>query len=153
MQALVVYFSKFGNTRMVAEAIGTEFQPCGNARVVSFDELTAEDLSGVDLMIMGCPTHRMNLPEAVCPIFEALPKRVLRGAPAAAFDTSYKMSKWLMPFTASKKLVGKLRKLGGKKIIAPETFFVEERQGPLYPGELERAKTWAKLVMQRAGLR
>ena len=60
------------------------------------------------------------------------------------------MSKWLMPFTASKKLVGKLRKLGGKKVIAPETFFVEERQGPLYPGELERAKVWAQIILERA---
>ncbi|MBN2499679.1 MAG: flavodoxin family protein [Anaerolineales bacterium] len=152
MQALVVYFSKFGNTHKVAEVIGAEFRTRGEARVINLNELAADDLRGVDLLVIGTPTHRMNLPEVVRPIFEELPKRALRGAPVAAFDTSYKMSKCLMPFTAAKKLVGKLRKLGGKKIIAPETFFVEDRQGPLYPGELERAKTWAKLVMRRAGL-
>ena len=150
MQSLVVYFSKFGNTRMVAEAIGEVLKDKGDARVVNLEVLTPEDLQGVDLLVMGSPTHRMNLPEVVRPIFEKLPKRILRGAPVAAFDTSYKMSKWLMPFTASKKLGGKLRKLGGKKIIAPETFFVEESQGPLYAGELERAKAWAQTILERA---
>ncbi len=28
---------------------------------------------------MGSPTHRMNLPEAVRPVLEALPRRALKG--------------------------------------------------------------------------
>jgi len=53
------------------------------------------------------------------------------------------MSPWLEPFTASKRLSGKLRKLGGKRLVPPETFHVVEREGPLYDGELERAMEWA----------
>ena len=149
MDTLVVYFSKFGNTRKVAEAIAERLKSEGPVRLVSMDRLTVSDLDGVDLVVMGSPTHRMNLPEAVRPVFETLPRRVLRGAPVAAFDTSYKLSAWLARFTAAPKLAQKLRKLGGKRVVPPETFHVVESEGPLYDGEIERAKAWAELILGR----
>ncbi len=149
MNALVVYFSKFGNTQKVAEAIAEALETAGSSRALSLEQLTASDMSDVDLIVMGSPTHRMNLPEGVRPMLEALPKRILRGTPAAAFDTSYKMSAFLARFTASKKLAQKLRKLGGRRIVPPETFHVVEREGPLYDGEIERARAWAKMILER----
>lgn len=146
MNVLVVYFSKFGNTRKVAETIGESLSAAGSVRVISSDQLTASDLADADLVVMGSPTHRMNLPEAVRPVFDGLPRRVLRGTPVAAFDTSYKMSWWLAHFTAARRLAKKLRKLGGKQVVAPETFHVMEREGPLYDGELERAQRWAESI-------
>lgn len=146
MNVLVVFFSKFGNTRKVAETIGESLGAAGSVRVISSEQLTASDLADADLVVMGSPTHRMNLPEAVRPVFDGLPRRVLRGTPVAAFDTSYKMSRWLAHFTAARKLAKKLRKLGGKQIVSPETFHVMEREGPLYDGELERAKRWAESI-------
>jgi hypothetical protein len=92
----------------------------------------------------------MNLPEALRPILEVLPRRCLRGVNFAAFDTSYKMSAWLQPFTASKKLSRKLRKLGGKRLVPPETFHVVEREGPLYDGELERAREWVLALLKQS---
>lgn len=147
MNALVVYFSKFGNTQKVAETIAEVLESAGAVRIISLDQLAASDLNDVDLIVMGSPTHRMNLPEAVRPVFEALPKRILRGTPVAAFDTSYKMSALLARFTAAKKLARQLRKLGGKRIVSPETFHVLEREGPLYEGEIERAKAWATTIL------
>ena len=149
MKSLVIYFSKFGNTQMVAEAIAEVLRSAGSVRVMSADQLTVSDLKEVDLVVMGSPTHNMNLPKAVRPVFETLPKRVLRGILVAAFDTSYKMSWWLNHFTASKRLSKKLRKLGGKQIVPPETFLVTEREGPLYDGEIERARAWAGLILEK----
>jgi flavodoxin len=149
MKALVVCFSKFGNTRMVAEAIGEILRAKGSARVISTEQLDKTDFEGVDLVIMGSPTHRMNLPEAVRPVLKALPRRVLRGAAIAAFDTSYKMSPWLAPFTAAPRLARKLRKLGGKRVVPAETFYVTGREGPLYEGEIERAEAWAQSILER----
>jgi flavodoxin len=153
MKSLVVYYSKFGNTQKVAEAIAETLASAGPARVISMDQLGVSDLHEVDLVVMGSPTHRMNLPEAVRPVFEALPRRVLRGTPVAAFDTSYKMSRWLAPFTAARKLASRLRKLGGKRVVPPETFHVVGRDGPLYEGEIERARTWAASILQRVEAR
>ena len=95
MNALVVYYSKFGNTQEVAEAVAGILGSRGTASVISMDEMTTSDLAGSDLVVMGSPTHRMNLPEAVRPLLADLPKRTLGRTPVAAFDTSYKMSAWL----------------------------------------------------------
>jgi flavodoxin len=136
----------------VAEAIGAVSGLQGTVRVVSLDELGAEDLEEAALVIRGSPTHRMNLPEGVRAKFEILPRRVLKGKPVAAFDTSYKMNWFLSQITAAKKLAQKLRKLGGKRVVPPETFHVMAAKGPLYEGELERARHWAGVVLQKAGI-
>jgi flavodoxin len=151
MNALVVYFSKFGNTQRVAAAIAGTIGPEGIASAVSMDEVTVSDLAGSDLVIMGSPTHRMNLPEAVRPMLKRLPRRALLGTPVAAFDTSYKMSPWLARFTAAGKLDKRLRKLGGKRVVPSETFLVVEREGPLYDGEIERARAWAGSIVKQLG--
>lgn len=148
MNVLVVYFSKFGHTRMIAEEIAQALQAYGPVSAIAADQLQPVQLNGLDLLIFGTPTHRMNLPEALRPILEALPRRCLRGVNFAAFDTSYKMSPWLEPFTASKRLSSKLRKLGGKRLVPPQTFHVVEREGPLYDGELERAREWGLFLLQ-----
>jgi flavodoxin len=149
VNTLVVYFSKFGHTQMIAESIAEEIKSAGPVRLLSSDQLKASDMEIVDLVVMGSPTHRMNLPEVVRSIFEKLPKRVLSGKSVAAFDTSYKMSPILARFTAAKKLTQKLRKLGGKRITQPETFYVVGREGPLYDGEIERARDWARTILDR----
>lgn len=149
MKALVVYFSKFGHTQMLAESIAEIFSQNGDVRAMSSDDLTVDDLKDIDLVVMGTPTHNMNLPKAVKPVLESLPKRILPGTPAAAFDTSYKMSWWLNKFTASKRLARKLRKMGARLIVPPEIFHVTEREGPLYEGEIERAQVWAGSILEK----
>jgi flavodoxin len=150
MNTLVIYFSKFGNTQRLAEAIAKRFDNTGNVRTISSDDLTVNDLTDADLVVMGSPTHNMNLPKSVKPVFEQLPKRILRGTPVAAFDTSYKMSWILNHFTASKRLAKKLRRLGGRLLLPPEIFHVTEREGPLFEGEIERAQAWAGLMLEKA---
>jgi flavodoxin len=149
MKTLIVYFSKFGNTRKIADAIAEILRSEGTTRVIPLDQLAVSDLNAADLVIMGSPTHKMNLPETVGAAFETLPRRILRSTAVAAFDTSYKMSWWLTGFTAAHRLARKLGKLGGKQVVPPETFHVVEREGPLYDGELERAKEWAAGILKR----
>jgi flavodoxin len=134
---------------MLAETIAEKLASNGDVRTISSDELTVDALQEVDLVVMGSPTHNMNLPKAVQPVLEVLPKRILPKTPVAAFDTSYKMSAILSRFTAAKKLSKKLRKLGGKQIVPPETFHVKEREGPLYEGEMERAQSWAAGILEK----
>jgi flavodoxin len=147
MDALVIYLSRFGNTRTVAEAIGEALAAGGRARLIEAVALTPADLNGVDLVVMGSPTHRMNLPQELRPWLESLPRRLLRGKWVAGFDTSYRMSRWLAPFTAARKLDRKLRKLGGRRAARPETFHVVDREGPLYEGEIDRARAWARSIL------
>jgi flavodoxin len=152
MNTVVIYFSKFGHTLLIARAIAETLEDASNVELLAHDELLSEHLSSADLVVMGTPTHRMNLPEIVRPIFKQLPRSILRGKVVAAFDTSYKMSdrntpEWMARFTAAPKLLRKLRKLGGKPITAPETFYVKDREGPLYEGEIDRARGWAASIL------
>jgi flavodoxin len=149
MNTLVVYFSRFGHTQMLAEVITERLSINGEVRTISSDVLTVDDLKEADLVVMGTPTHNMNLPKSVKPVIDKLPKHILKGTPVAAFDTSYKMSWFLNQFTASKRLVRKLRKLGGRSVLPPEIFHVMEREGPLYEGEIERAQAWAGSILAR----
>jgi len=131
-------------------AIADVLQSAGEARAVPLEELTADDLAA-DLVVFGSPTHYQNLPKAVRASLETLPKRALRGKRVAAFDTSAETWGPLMRMTAAHRLLPKLRKLGGKRLARPATFFVvrgqapesEERQDKLGEGELERAQAWA----------
>ena len=156
MQTLVVYFSKFGNTRRIAEAIAEVVARAGDARAIGIDQLTASDLGNVDLVAIGSPTHYQNLPGAVRSILKALPPRILAGKSVAAFDTSLKMWGPLMLLTAAHRLAPILRKLGGRRVVRPQTFLVgaseledEDEIDLLCDGEIERAKEWAVSILEQ----
>jgi flavodoxin len=156
MKTLIVYFSKFGNTKKVAETIAETMARAGDAHAISIDQLTASDLDQVDLVVMGSPTHYQNLPKAVRSVLKALPRGILVGKSVAAFDTSLEMWGPLMLLTAAHRLLPILRKLGGKRVVKPETFFVEKSDSQyegeidlLYDGEIERAKEWAVAILKK----
>ena len=75
----VVYFSEFGNTQLVAEkitnSISTLLGDGCRVQLLSCNELGSLSLAQADLVIMGTPTHNMNLPKAVKPILDELVKR------------------------------------------------------------------------------
>ena len=149
MKILVIHFSKFGHTKQIAEAIAEGLMAIGPVQVCDIDQVDDSELQDANLVVLGSPTHNMNLPKALRPILDSLPRRVVRDTSVAAFDTSYKMNGLLARFTAAPRLDRKLRKLGGKRIVPSVSFFVEEREGPLYEGEIERAREWGALIGQR----
>jgi flavodoxin len=157
MRSIVAYYTRYGNTRRVAEAIGEVLAGAGEARTVPVDELDVDGLEDVNLLVVGSPTHYQSLPKEVRAVLDEWPKRSLRGVQVAAFDTSLEAWGPLMWMTAAHRLLSELRKLGGKKVAGPETFLVErgkapesgERQDALREGELERAKTWAADLLER----
>lgn len=156
MQTLIVYFSKYGNTRKLAELMAETFGRAGEVRRGSMDEFSAAAIEPADLVVVGSPTHGFTVPEAVRSVFNALPDGVLVGKSVAAFDTTVKPwpLRWLR---ASPKLLRYLRKLGGQPVAQPETFFVETsdpektgRMDLLLEGELEHGRRWAGQVLERA---
>ena len=155
MKTLIVHFSKFGNTKKVAQALADAMKKAGEARVVSIDRLTTLDLEGVDLLVMGSPTHGFTVPESVRFALAALPPGILAGKSVAAFDTTVRP--WpLRVFRASPKLLRQLSQLGGKPVARPQTLFVQTRstQGTgehdlLLEGQIERAQEWAGQILRQ----
>src|SRR5262249_1708788 len=63
MRAVVVYESMFGNTRTVAEAIAAGLSSSSvPTTVVSVFSKEDVDLHGVDLLVVGAPTHVHGMP-------------------------------------------------------------------------------------------
>ena len=150
MNILVTYYSVYGNTKKIAEAVASAFETKGTVRLVMMDKLSEADFTQVDLVVAGTPTIGANIPEAVRPAFVNLPQKILQGKNTAAFDTSIKW--WPKRFTAARRLAGKLTGLGGKMIIPPMNFYVKGTEGPLLPGEKERARAWGETMLAQINL-
>jgi flavodoxin len=159
MKALVVYDSAFGNTQKVAEAIGAALS---SAEVRHVDQVKPENLHGLECLIVGSPTQKMNFTDGMRNFLDRIPPTGLAGVQVAAFDTriSNEDMRALVRSSATRLVVkvflhrfaagpiaGVLKKKGGSEVIAPEGFFVSDTQGPLKAGELERATAWAQRLM------
>jgi flavodoxin len=155
MNALVIFFSQFGNTRRIAEAIAGALSQAGTARVVSMAQYSVDDLHEANLVVVGSPTHYQAVPKSVRSFLKALPRHSLRGKRVAAFDTSLKVWSPIMLLTAAHGITARLRKLGGKRVVQPRTFLVRKRDLPsegevdlLCDGEMDRAQAWAQTMLK-----
>jgi len=126
----------------------------GDAHATPIDRLAASDFDGVDLVVMGSPTHAFGVPQVVSAALDALPLAILSGKSTAAFDTTVRP--WpLRRLRASPKLLRHLTRLGGAPIAKPRTFFVQTKNPQktgeidlLIEGELDRARDWAAGLIQ-----
>ncbi len=152
MKALILYDSVFGNTEQIARAIAGAFPPADVA-LVKIDQANARQIADADLLVVGSPTRGFRPTPALADFLKALPAGSLKGKQVAAFDTridSADLSSPVFRFAvnlggyAAKVLAGLLARKGGRLILPPQGFFVKDREGPLKPGELERAAAWLK---------
>ncbi|WKX68989.1 flavodoxin domain-containing protein [Streptomyces sp. XD-27] len=172
MRVVIVYESLFGNTRQVAEAIGEgvrESRPEAEVDCVPVDEADPQRVGPADLLVVGGPTHmrgmtsrlsrKMGLtadkregeqaehqhePEpgaegpGVRDWFHTLPK-ARDATRAAAFDT--RMDSRLAG-GAAHGIARRLRHHGYQLVAEPEGFLIEDAEGPLREGEIDRATAW-----------
>jgi flavodoxin I len=160
MKVLVIYDSVFGNTEKIAQAIGAALVPLGNVGVIRVGDVKPEQLAAVELLIVGSPTRGFRPTDAVKNFLAGLAAGSLAGVKVAAFDTRIPTEKIkssiLRTFVkwggyADKPIAAALVKNGGSLLLPPEGFFVEDSEGPLLAGELERAAAWAKQVAEAVG--
>lgn len=154
MNALVLYESRFGNTERVAEAIALALQEAVPTRLAAVEEVTdcAEALRGIDLLVVGGPTHAHGISQQLRSAMECLDERALHGIRVAVFDTRIPGPR-LVTGSAAVRLARLLRRRGGWLVVPPANFIVEGREGPLEPGEVEHARAWAVEVLHAVGIR
>ena len=171
MHVVIVYESLFGNTHEVAQAIQDGIRsamPHAQVSCLLAAEATRDAALGADLLVVGGPTHAHGLTSAVTRKMglkaeEKVPARVpghqagqraagpgvrewFHGLPrapmgslGAAFDTRGEVR---MTGGAANGIARRLRHRGYELVSPPTGFIVEDVEGPLRPGELERARTW-----------
>jgi flavodoxin len=146
----VVYDSKFGNTRTIAQAIGDTLAERFQVQVIPTAE-AAPLPADVDLLIIGGPTHAHGASEGMKALLDTLGRGALKGVPAAAFDTRFKMARWLSG-SAAMVIARRLRAAGCTPALPPESFFVTRDKEPgMLPGEMERARFWAHALLLKYG--
>ena len=156
MKILVIYDSAFGNTQKIAEIIGAALT---GAEVRFVDQVKAEDLGGLDCLVVGSPTQKQNFIDGMCNFLNSIPQNGLSGVKVAAFDTRISIddvrstasrvaARVFLHRYAAKPIAAALKAKGGVEVIDPEGFLVLDTEGPLKAGELERATAWAQQIMQ-----
>ena len=156
MKAMVIYDSIFGNTEQIARAIGKALSSRMNVETLRVSDLKVEQLTGIELLIIGSPTRAFSPTPAIGKFLRRISRNGLKDITIAAFDTGISLDDIDSPIGqffirrfgyAAKKISDKLRKKGGKPAVPPEGFFVKGNEGPLKEGELERAADWAKQII------
>jgi flavodoxin len=146
MRTLVVYDSIYGNTEIIARAIGDAIP--GEVEVLRVGQVTARDAETVDLLIIGSPTHGALPTEAAQGLLERIGPPARQGAKAATFDT--RLTWWFLERWggfAAPKMAATLKEKGWTLVGEPGGFFVRGlKKGPLKRGEAERAAAWAKQI-------
>ena len=152
MKTLIVYDSKFGNTEKIARAIGEAMTALGKAKVVKVADANPSQLSSIDFLIVGSPTHAGRATPAIKEFLRKIPANALENVRVTSFDTRFsakdkgvgtRIVLGIFRYAAG-RIANRLEAKGGYLATEPEGFIVEESEGPLKKGELERAATWAK---------
>jgi flavodoxin len=143
MKTLVVYDSVYGNTEIIARAIGDALP--GEVQVLRVGQVRAGDWETVDLLIIGSPTHGALPTEAVQGLVDRIGSPAREGARVATFDTRLTWGFLRRYGFAADKMAETLKGKGWTLVGEPGGFFVRGlKKGPLKQGEVDRAAAWAK---------
>lgn len=155
MSIIVVYDSVFGNTARIAEAVADALRAAGEVKLLRIDEAAEWPLKGVDLIVLGSPTRGFRPTPAMSELTAVL-RPAFPGQAAAVFDTRLALDdvhpaplRWVIDAGgyAAKRMDEKLVENGFTLRGEPTGFFVGGTEGPLKPGELERARAWAATLI------
>jgi len=144
MKTLVVCDSNFGNTKQIALEIAKSIGD--NTKVILTKEFKESDLKDIDLLIFGCPIIGWRPTETTLKVLENLEGKLKKDIKFATFDTRVKL---FIHGDAKEKMAELLHNAGGKRVFESQAFYVKGKQGPLFPGELEKAASWAKLIKSK----
>lgn len=168
MKAVVVYESMYGNTRLVADAVGRGLSQVAQVDVVPVALAGPDLVEAADLLVVGGPTHAHGMSRASTRQAAAEQAKDLRLEPgaagaglrewfaslgpvevrSAAFDTRVELPAALTG-RAGKGIAKELRQHRSHLVREPETFFVD-KANRLKEGEERRAEEWGRQVAQAA---
>jgi menaquinone-dependent protoporphyrinogen IX oxidase len=145
-KVIVVYESRYGNTKLVAETIAEGMREVEGIET-DVSEVTQVDLTKVpdyDAILVGSPNHVGRPTGGVSRFMGKLSKLPLEGKLFAAFDTYIGKDSE----KATKKLEKSISdKVPGSKLAAPGlSIRVDGIKGPISEGELPKCKDFGKKI-------
>jgi flavodoxin len=149
VEILIVYGSQYGNTQRIAQAIAHALTTEHRVRLMHAPMADAIAADDVDLLIIGAPTQMRGQRLLVERFMRGL-ERGFCGVAAAAFDT--RIAGMGRP-TAAEVISRRLAKAGCRVVAEPAGFEVTGLDGPLAPGEEDRAAAWALALVEQVAVR
>ncbi len=149
-KVIIAYESKFGNTKLVAEAIEEGMREVGGIEidVSELKEVDPNKIANYDAILIGSPNHFGGPTKGIKKFIDKLGKLSLKAKMFAVFDTYLgKRSDYFF-----EKAVKKTEKMMNEKVpslkrIAPGlSIKVQEMKGPLVGGELPKCKDFGKKI-------
>ncbi len=142
----MIYDSKYGNTRLVAEQIvlGLGEVEGFEAEVGYAKEVDPQSLVAIDVLIFGAPNHMGKPSRTIRKFVDQVATFELKAKWVAAFDTYFQRKRNFEK--ATKKLEKHInKKLPNLKLITPGlSIRVNGVNGPVADGELSKAKEFGK---------
>jgi flavodoxin len=161
MKALVVYESMFGNTEQIARAVASGLGESVDVQLTEVADAPADPGPDVALIVAGGPTHAFSMSRE-----NTRADAISKGAPEgerefglrewmaalpsgqhaekiATFDTKIKSMRHL-PGSAAKSAAKIARRHGYESVARAESFYVDDLDGPLLDGEIDRARAWGR---------
>jgi flavodoxin len=149
MQCIVIYASRSGNTRTVADAIAGSLGRHGTVETLAVESAPARIPAGTDLLVIGGPTEGHGISEPMKAYLERLDGESVRDVACAVFDTRLDWPRWLSG-SAADRISDALRERGAR-VIAREESFIVTMEPVLQPGEEARAAEWGDRLAILAG--
>jgi flavodoxin len=156
MNSVVIYATRYGNTRTIAEAIADRLRSYGDVQLFAAEEAPTKLPRRTDLLVIGGPTEMHRMTEPLAEVLQRIEPETLHGVAAATFDTRLRWPRWLAG-SAGAGAWNELHYAGARMITPAESFFVKNEEGAekskgakLEPGELERATQWAVSLAEKA---
>lgn len=149
MNVTIVYDSVFGNTATIAKEIAAALGGQHTVRLLAVGEATKLGPDKIDLLIVGSPTRGFRPTPAIDEFAAGLASAP--GQQAAVFDTRLDAEeihpaplRWVINAGgyAAQRIAQDLER-HGFSIAGNTGFLVTGTEGPLKPGEVERAREWA----------
>lgn len=171
LRAVVVYESMFGTTRSIAEAAAEGLASVAAVEVVNVNRATVGLLDGIDLVVVGAPTHTHGLsspasrkeatrwaedPQRAVTLEPQAPgigvREWLTGLISAsrfhaAFDTRADAPR-LLTGAAGQHISKTLVNRGSRPVVPVQSFLLSH--GHLEGGETGHARVWGEYVGQSA---
>ena len=151
-KAIVVYESKYGNTKLVAETIIEGMRGVSGIETIlgEVKEVDLNQLSDFDAIVVGSPNHMGGATRSIRKFIDKVGKLNLEGKLAAVFDT-YLGGDFEKAVKKMEKQIGE--KAPGLKLATPGlSIRVDGMKGPITEGELPKGKEFgAKIATQLKG--
>lgn len=140
IEALVIFDTKFGNTRKMAVDLARGMKKNGaNVDCLEVREVDVNKLNKYDFLAVGGPTHMLSISGKMKEFLEKLKTVDIEGKKGFCFDTRVKSRFNTFDLNgAAKRIEKKLKKMKVEMIKPHKSAIVEGREGPLEEGTEEK---------------